>query len=123
AAIATFALKADVWFRRGLLLMLSPDSRANLARCQAEAPLIALCRFPKPALKSCLSERANAPPIFKILVALNLNVKYEARGARAPISFRWVAISPYHRPTSLERIMSYYGWRVVRCAVLQSEHN
>src|SRR5215831_6581950 len=36
--------------RRGLLLMLSPDSRANLARCQAEAPLIALCRFPKPAL-------------------------------------------------------------------------
>src|SRR5262245_57209373 len=52
AAIATFALKADVWFRRGLLLMLSPDSRANLARCQAEAPLIALCRFPKPALRS-----------------------------------------------------------------------
>src|SRR5262249_7436462 len=52
AAIATFALKADVWFRRGLLLMLSPDSRANLARCQAEAPLIALCRFPKPALLS-----------------------------------------------------------------------
>src|SRR5215471_9487583 len=52
AAIATFALKADVWFRRGLLLMLSPDSRANLARCQAEAPLIALCRFPKPALMS-----------------------------------------------------------------------
>src|SRR5262245_50955755 len=52
AAIATFALKADVWFRRGLLLMLSPDSRANLARCQAEAPLIALCRFPKPALSS-----------------------------------------------------------------------
>src|SRR5215470_10562508 len=50
AAIATFALKADVWFRRGLLLMLSPDSRASLARCQAEAPLIALCRFPKPAL-------------------------------------------------------------------------
>src|SRR5215472_9159092 len=50
AAIATFALKADAWFRRGLLLMLSPDSRANLARCQAEAPLIALCRFSKPAL-------------------------------------------------------------------------
>jgi hypothetical protein len=50
AAIATFALKPDAWFRRGLLLMLSPDSRANLARCQAEAPLIALCRFPKPAL-------------------------------------------------------------------------
>jgi len=43
-------LKADAWFRRGLLLMLSPDSRANLARCPAEAPLIALRRFPKPAL-------------------------------------------------------------------------
>jgi hypothetical protein len=37
-------LKADAWFRRLLLLMLSPDSRANPARCQAEAPLIALCR-------------------------------------------------------------------------------
>src|SRR5262245_39014196 len=59
AAIATFALKADVWFRRGLLLMLSPDSRANLARWQAEAPLIALCRFPKPALPALSS---SAPP-------------------------------------------------------------
>src|SRR5215469_5890020 len=29
AAIATFALKADAWFRRGLLLMLSPGSRAK----------------------------------------------------------------------------------------------
>src|SRR5215472_16953082 len=29
AAIATFALKADAWFRLGLLLMLSPDSRAK----------------------------------------------------------------------------------------------
>jgi hypothetical protein len=34
--------------------MLSPDSRANLARCQAEAPLIALCRFSKPALISMI---------------------------------------------------------------------
>src|SRR6516164_1066322 len=59
AAIATFALKADVWFRRGLLLMLSPDSRANLARCQAEAPLIALCRFPKPALSLLSGPRCN----------------------------------------------------------------
>src|SRR5262245_24813715 len=50
AASATFALNAGVWFRRGLLLMLAPDSRANLARRQAEAPLIPLCRFPKPAL-------------------------------------------------------------------------
>jgi hypothetical protein len=39
AASATFALKAGVWFRRGLLLIISPDSRANLARRQAETPL------------------------------------------------------------------------------------
>src|SRR6516165_6910717 len=58
AAIATFALKADVWFRRGLLLMLSPDSRANLARCQAEAPLIALCRYSKPALFAFAEEKS-----------------------------------------------------------------
>ena len=37
---------------------LSPDSRANLARCQAEAPLIALCRFPKPALSACDARNA-----------------------------------------------------------------
>src|SRR5665811_2355211 len=29
AASATFALKAGVWFRRGRLLMVSPDSRAT----------------------------------------------------------------------------------------------
>jgi hypothetical protein len=49
-ASATFALKAGVWFRRGRLLTVSPDSRANLARRQAEIPLIVLCRFPEPAL-------------------------------------------------------------------------
>src|ERR1700730_7084063 len=37
-------------------LMLSPDSWANLARCQAEAPLIALCRFPKPALLNAIND-------------------------------------------------------------------
>jgi hypothetical protein len=30
--------------------MVSPDPQANLARRQAETPLIALCRFPGPAL-------------------------------------------------------------------------
>src|SRR5260370_31345675 len=50
AASATFALKAGVWFRRARLLIVSPDSRANLARRQAETPLIALFRFPEPAL-------------------------------------------------------------------------
>ena len=50
AASATFALKAGVWFRRARLLIVSPDSRAQLARCQAETPLIVLSRFPEPAL-------------------------------------------------------------------------
>jgi hypothetical protein len=49
AAPKLSALSGECGFK-GLLLMLSPDSRANLARCQAEAPLIALRRFPKPAL-------------------------------------------------------------------------
>src|SRR6516162_4555235 len=30
--------------------MVSPDSRANLARCQAKVPLSALCKKPRPAL-------------------------------------------------------------------------
>src|SRR5450830_1116155 len=52
AESATFALKAGVWFRRGLLLIVSPDSRANLARRQTETPLSVLCRFLRPALSS-----------------------------------------------------------------------
>jgi len=38
-----------VWFRRARLLIVSPDSRVNLARRQAETPLIALFRFAGPA--------------------------------------------------------------------------
>src|SRR5260370_6232595 len=57
AASATFALKAGVWFRRARLLIVSPDSRANLARRQAETPLIALFRFPEPALLGRRAER------------------------------------------------------------------
>src|SRR5450631_4411525 len=49
AARATFALKADEWFRRGRLLMVSPV-HGDYRRCQAEIPLIILCRFPGPAL-------------------------------------------------------------------------
>ena len=41
-----------MWFRRPRLLIVSPDSRANLARRQAEIPLIALFRFPEPALNA-----------------------------------------------------------------------
>jgi hypothetical protein len=50
AASATFALKAGVWFRRARLLIVSPDSRANLARRQAETPLIAPFSLAGPAL-------------------------------------------------------------------------
>jgi hypothetical protein len=39
-----------VWFRRARLLIVSPDSRVNLARRQAETPLIPLFRFLRPAL-------------------------------------------------------------------------
>src|SRR5260370_42149196 len=63
AASATFALKAGVWFRRARLLIVSPDSRANLARRQAETPLIALFRFPEPALisKTSLTDLMSPP--------------------------------------------------------------
>ena len=47
AAKATFALKDAVWFRRGLLLIVSPEL---LARCQADVPLIVLSEFPGPPL-------------------------------------------------------------------------
>src|ERR1700730_7462133 len=50
AASATFALKAGVWFRRGRMVIVSPDSWGQRARCQADTPLIVLCRFPRPAV-------------------------------------------------------------------------
>src|ERR1035437_9928202 len=49
AASATLALKADVWFRRGLLLIVSPV-RGYHRRYQAETPLIGLFKFASPAL-------------------------------------------------------------------------
>jgi hypothetical protein len=49
AASITFALKADVWFRRGRLLIVSPV-RGHHRRYQAETPLIALFSFAEPAL-------------------------------------------------------------------------
>jgi hypothetical protein len=54
AASATFAPTAGVCVRRARLRMVFPDSRANLARRQAETPLSALCRFPGPALRNGL---------------------------------------------------------------------
>jgi hypothetical protein len=43
--------------------MISPDSRAQRARCQAEIPPIALCRFPGPALPSARSRLVNTPEL------------------------------------------------------------
>jgi hypothetical protein len=42
-------LKAGEWFRRGRLLMVSPV-HGDYRRYQAEIPLIALSKFPRPAL-------------------------------------------------------------------------
>ena len=53
AASATFALNAGVWFRRGRLLIVAPDWQGQLARRQAETPLIVLCRFPGPDFTPC----------------------------------------------------------------------
>src|SRR5215471_3325777 len=55
AAKATFALKAGEWFRRGRLLMVSPV-HGDYRRYQAEIPLIALSKFPRPALRGALTE-------------------------------------------------------------------
>jgi len=46
AASATFALKAGVWFRAVVLSSSLLIRWAQRARCQAETPLIVLCRFP-----------------------------------------------------------------------------
>src|ERR1035441_6390407 len=53
AASATLALKAGVWFRRGLLLIVSPV-RGHHRRSQAETPLIDLFKFASPALSASL---------------------------------------------------------------------
>jgi hypothetical protein len=56
-------LKAGEWFRRGRLLMVSPV-HGDYRRYQAEIPLIALSKFPRPALsvrgmaRACISKRA-----------------------------------------------------------------
>ena len=50
ATARTFALEAGVWFRRGLLPIVSPESRTYIGRCQADAPLIVLSEFSDPHL-------------------------------------------------------------------------
>jgi DNA-binding MarR family transcriptional regulator len=59
-------LKAGEWFRRGRLFMVSP-ARGDYRRCQAEIPLIVLCRFPGPALLE-----AALRPFFKLRATMPL---------------------------------------------------
>src|ERR1700676_1985908 len=59
AASATLALKAGVWFRRGLLLMISPV-RGYHRRYQAETPLIGLFKFASPALSTKILKTTDA---------------------------------------------------------------
>jgi hypothetical protein len=57
-------LKAGEWFRRGRLLMVSPV-HGDYRRYQAETPLIALSKFPRPALlflKGAVRRTENEPP-------------------------------------------------------------
>ena len=84
-------LEADVWFRRGLLLlMLSPDSRANLARRQTEAPPIVLCRFPKPALGQVPRNSADeglpavhcGPPTYSLSISPEVNADVQLVSCR-----------------------------------------
>src|ERR1700747_3544329 len=66
AARATFALKAGEWFRRGRLLMVSPV-HGDYRRHQAEIPLIALSKFPRPALMPA-REWGGCPSVFASLL-------------------------------------------------------
>jgi hypothetical protein len=49
AAKATFALKADVWFRRGRRVIVAPHFCHLNGRRGTTLPLIPLSEFPKPA--------------------------------------------------------------------------
>jgi hypothetical protein len=60
AASATFALKAGVWFRRARLLIVSPDSRADLARRQAENSTYRPVQIPEASSNLCTRHRRSA---------------------------------------------------------------
>jgi hypothetical protein len=68
-------LKADVWFRRGLLLIVSPV-RGYHRRYQAETPLIGLFKFASPAL-SCAT-------------SANLKLSRQAEYDRPTAALRWI---------------------------------
>src|SRR5262245_28665414 len=58
--------------------MVSPDSRANLARRQAEVPLNALCKKPSPALADPAKGKA-----FSVSVSLTPTIVFESGQAKS----------------------------------------
>src|SRR6266568_3801846 len=98
AASATFALKAGVWFRRGRLVMVSPDSLAQRARCQAETPPIVLCRFPKPVLITNFRE----PLSQRCFAGCNTAADFDPKHVVGPLTCLQLPFSQL-RPTILLR--------------------
>jgi hypothetical protein len=66
-------LKAAEWFRRGRLFMISPV-RGDYRRCQAEIPLIALCRFPGPAQSAEQLRKPMIPIRYRALLFFSLRL-------------------------------------------------
>jgi hypothetical protein len=84
AASATLALNAGVCVRRARLLIVSPDLPVNLDRCQAETPLSALFRFPKPALNTLLN-----PAEIQVLRLFDKGLLLRRKGEEAAEFVRW----------------------------------
>src|SRR5450759_3009907 len=96
AASATLALKAGVWFRRGLLLIVSPV-RGYHRRYQAETPLIDLFKFAEPALSRRLSRYvtcANA-------ITRKCSVQRSVRTRTSPPYFRTMRSKLVHGTKSM----------------------
>src|SRR5450631_885599 len=81
AARATLALKAGVWLRRGLLLIVSPV-RGYHRRYQAETPLIDLFKFASPALIPSMHRRGSTSA--SSLTAVSLAKRRPLRNKLAP---------------------------------------
>ena len=100
AAKATFALKPGVWFRRGLLLIVSPELLAYIARCQADAPLIVLSEFPGPPLpgaagslgiKLMIPRTNQEPPELMMRQERTIQASI-SRKSKIPKPFQWLTL-------------------------------
>jgi hypothetical protein len=95
--------------------MLSPDSRANFARRQAEAPLIALCRFPKPALSSIAMREyflaGTMKPYMRAKKASTVECFVRPPGALVPLA----AQAPFVAPAPFKVLHQRFGFPQVRC--------